>query len=227
MSNAQLGYGILVEMSLPATPTVWVEIEEVFSVTPPSDVDEQVDVTHYQSPDRRREFIAGLTDGGECAMEMNFIPGSTTDVFLIAAQGLPRNIRITYFNGVTVSFVGQRQGYEIAPPVDDKMTATATFKVTGEVTQAAAAAPVNSVLPSIAGTPQVGQTLTAHEGVWTGAPQFTYQWKNEGVNISLATNKTYVPVAGDIGDNLTVAVTGTNATGAATATSAEAIPVIA
>lgn len=41
----------------------------------------------------------------------------------------------------------------------------------------AAAIPANVVLPSIAGTPQVGQTLTANTGTWTNSPvSYAYQW---------------------------------------------------
>ncbi len=42
-----------------------------------------------------------------------------------------------------------------------------------------ASAPANTVLPSISGTVQVGQTLTASAGTWTGtAPiTYTYQWQ--------------------------------------------------
>lgn len=227
MSNAMTGMGILVRMADPAAPTVWTTLAEVFNVSPPADTDDQIDVTHYQSAGNRREFITGFTDGGEIPIEMNFVPGSATDVYMVASKGVTRIIEITYPNGVTVTFNGLRTGYEISPPIDDKMTATATFKVTGAITQTAAAAPVNSTLPAIAGLPKVGVVLTAFEGEWSGAPAFTYQWKKGGANISGATTRNYTPVVGDIGGALTVAVTGTNTTGSATATSTAAINVVA
>lgn len=226
MSEAIIGIGMLVEMSTPAAPTVWVEIEEAFDASPPNDTEDQIDVTHYQSPNRRREFIAGLTDGGEVAISLNHVPGSATDLFLIAAKGESRNIRITYFSGVQVEFLGARRGYEISSPVDDKMTAVATFKVSGDVTQSAAGIPVNSVKPSIAGIPQQGVVLTAHPGVWSPGGTFTYQWENDGTPIGGATSRTYTPVAGDIGDTLTVVVTCTNSEGNASAESAGAIDVV-
>src|SRR3954470_1748438 len=39
-------------------------------------------------------------------------------------------------------------------------------------------APTNTAAPSISGTPQVGQTLTANPGSWTSdtTPTFAYQW---------------------------------------------------
>lgn len=89
------------------------------------------------------------------------------------------------------------------------------------------AAPTNTALPTITGTAQVGQTLTAANGTWTGSPTFTRQWKKGGVNISGATSATYVPVEGDIGATITVTITGTNAGGSASATSAATAAVIA
>lgn len=86
--------------------------------------------------------------------------------------------------------------------------------------------PVNSVLPAITGTAQVGQTLTSSNGTWSGSPTFTRQWKANGTNISGATNSTYVPVVGDIGKTITVTVTATNAGGSATATSAATAAVV-
>lgn len=44
----------------------------------------------------------------------------------------------------------------------------------------AAAPPVNTVAPSISGSPDVGRTLTANPGTWTGDPTITYdyQWQS-------------------------------------------------
>lgn len=224
---ATIGYGILVEMSTPAAPTVWVEMAEVFDVSPPGDKQDMIDVTSYRSAGGRREFISGLTDGGEVSMEMNYAPGSTTDQWMIAAQGQNRNIRITYPNGVMISFVGVRQDYERKAPVDNKITATATFKVTGTITQSAAAAPANVTAPSISGLPKVGVVLTALEGEWTGVASYTYQWKKGGTNIAGATTRTYTPVSGDIGGSLTITVTATNTTGSTSVTSTAAIAVVA
>jgi len=38
-------------------------------------------------------------------------------------------------------------------------------------------APSNTVLPSISGTVQSGQTLTASSGTWSGASSYNYQWQ--------------------------------------------------
>lgn len=87
-------------------------------------------------------------------------------------------------------------------------------------------APTNFVAPSISGAPEVGQTLTASDGTWTGSPSFAYQWKRDGANIGGATNSTYLLVLADVNAAITVTVTGTNGGGSASATSAATATVV-
>lgn len=111
-----------------------------------------------------------------------------------------------------------------------EVTATNALGSASAVSAATAAvitAPTNTVLPAITGTAQVGQVLTVSNGTWTGSPTYTRQWKAAGVNISGATATTYTPVAGDVGKAITCTVTGTNAAGNASATSAATAAVIA
>ena len=82
--------------------------------------------------------------------------------------------------------------------------------------------PVNATAPSVAGTAQVGQTLTADPGTWTGtAPiEVEYQWvRCDGDGncqaIDGAIAETYLVVPEDIGNFLGVIVTATNAAGSA------------
>lgn len=146
MTDATIGYGSLFEVSdsaaSPNSPLEWVSVGEVASIKPPSSTTDQIDVTHMQSPGGRREFVAGLIDSGECSFEMNYVPGSTGDQLLLAilalAPGLRARVcRITYPNYVSDTFTGVLMTYEPTVPVDDKMTATVTFKVSGEIARGA------------------------------------------------------------------------------------------
>ena len=88
--------------------------------------------------------------------------------------------------------------------------------------------PANTALPTISGTPTVGQTLTAANGTWTGSPtSYTYQWLRDGTAISGATAQTYALVADDATTSISVTVTAHNAFGATPATSATVGPVAA
>lgn len=81
--------------------------------------------------------------------------------------------------------------------------------------------PVNTVAPVVSGTATVGQTLSTTNGTWTGepAPTFTYQWQRNNVNISSATNSTYLLVEADYNNPIRCVVTATNARGSVSANS--------
>jgi len=96
------------------------------------------------------------------------------------------------------------------------------------------ALPVNTVLPTIAGTAQVAQTLTAASGTWTGlSATFTYQWQRcdaagaNCVDLPGASAQTYIVTDADVGTTLRVAVTAQNAVGRVTAGSAQTVVVVA
>lgn len=93
----------------------------------------------------------------------------------------------------------------------------------------------NGPTPTVAGTAQEGQTLTATPGTYTGspAPTITYQWErlsSAGVyeaDISGATSATYVVAGALVGKKIRVKVTGTNTEGAEINRSAATATVIA
>ncbi|HST25923.1 MAG TPA: hypothetical protein VLJ76_08020 [Gaiellaceae bacterium] len=92
---------------------------------------------------------------------------------------------------------------------------------------AAPKAPANTVPPTISGAPQLGQTLTANPGTWSGPGPITlsYQWRRcdqFGGNcgfIAGALSQTYVPGSADVGHALRVRVTARNPFGSTSATS--------
>ena len=81
--------------------------------------------------------------------------------------------------------------------------------------------PVNTLAPAISGTPIVNNNLSVSTGTWTGipAPTFTYQWKNDGVNIGGAVASLYTLTTSDAPHTLNCIVVGTNTSGTVTATS--------
>lgn len=85
---------------------------------------------------------------------------------------------------------------------------------------AMAAPPANTALPTITGTPRVGETLTAQNGTWTNNPtSFQYQWQRcDGAGGSCATvagavEKTYLLTAADARRTMRVRVLAVNADG--------------
>ena len=83
--------------------------------------------------------------------------------------------------------------------------------------------PSNTVAPAISGTPEQGDTLTATTGTWIGtAPiTYTYLWSDG------STGASDTMTASNVGKNVSVTVTGTNAAGSTSATSSSVGPVTA
>jgi hypothetical protein len=87
--------------------------------------------------------------------------------------------------------------------------------------------PANTALPTIGGAAQVGQTLTASGGSWTGTTPIGYahQWRRcdstgaACANIGGATAASYVVASADAGRTLRIVVTASNSAGQASATS--------
>lgn len=103
----------------------------------------------------------------------------------------------------------------------------AVFGVAGNGNAASAAGPTNQSPPTISGTPQQGQTLTADPGKWSGSGTitFSYQWRRcdktggSCAGISGANSRLYDLVSQDVGQTLRVRVTAKDSTGSTSETS--------
>lgn len=142
VTTAQIGWGA--EFHLDNASNVLTELGEITAITPPNPQMADVEATHFKSPNRRREYIAGLIEDGEGTFEMNYDPGSATDALLRAAlsDGVTRSYMIVIPDGAgTWEITGDCvvKGYERNVPIDDRMTATLTVRFTGASSEAAGA----------------------------------------------------------------------------------------
>lgn len=93
-----------------------------------------IDVSAHDSPDNSKEFVPGMVDPGEVSMTINWDSAEAThqdvrdDIYVDSV----RTYRIEEPDGSTVTFDGFVTGFENARPVDDKLTADITMKVTGK-----------------------------------------------------------------------------------------------
>lgn len=141
MTDAAIGYGC--EFWLENNSATLTELAEIISVNPPNPQTADVEATHMKSPNRRREYIAGLIDDGEAEIEMNYVPGSATDTLIQQAQteGDPRAYRIVIPDGAfgwKIEGTCIVKGYQRNTPIDDRMTATLTIRFSGAASEEAA-----------------------------------------------------------------------------------------
>jgi hypothetical protein len=148
--------------------------------------------------------------GGNNGVDCDTIAGETRNTYVLSAADVGHTIRSRV----------------IATNADGEASANSDKTA---VVQASATAgpPANQTPPTISGTAQEKQTLTASQGSWTGAqPQtYTFQWRRCDqtgagcADIAGATKATYVLTTSDIGHTLRVTVTAHNSLGDASATS--------
>lgn len=130
-TNAAIGYGSV--FGIYDGVSAYTAVAEVTSITPPGRSRDAIDATHMSSPNRYREFIAGLLDAGEVSISINFVP-AVSDVIITAMEAGVGTFQITHPNGVRLQFSAVVTNYEPDVPLDDKMAATITLKVSGKPT---------------------------------------------------------------------------------------------
>ena len=111
-------------------------IAEVNSITGPNLSRDTIDVTSLDTTGGYREFIGGFRDGGEISLEMNFTEASfdaLKDDFE-SADVQAYTIVFSDTGSTTLGFSGLVTAIGVAVPMDDKVTANVTIKISGQVT---------------------------------------------------------------------------------------------
>lgn len=132
-----LGTQFLRETAVPAT---FESIANVTDISGPSRSREAIEVTAHDSPNKYREFIKGLKDGGEVEITLNYDPASATHASLDAdfEEDDLRKYQIillpdepdehTWAFSALITDLGDEY------PIDGQMERTATFKISGKPT---------------------------------------------------------------------------------------------
>lgn len=143
-TEARIGWGGKLLVSSDLTEANLVQLSEVRDVNFPQIETDEHEVTHLQSPNRFKEFIAGLKDGGEFTATLNYVPGGATDILLTDALGSTnRKVRIVIpddsgtgtadWNWTCTAFVKRYAPDSMEP--NAPITATVTFRVGGAIEQ--------------------------------------------------------------------------------------------
>jgi hypothetical protein len=132
-----IGHGSIIQFSTD-DGTTFTKITRVKSFTFPAKAFDDVETTHFESPGREREFMAGLIDNGEVTITHSHTPddgsGTNLDAQLNDALGSNVQISITVNGGQERTFNAFLKGYQPNIPLDDEMVAEITFRMGGEIT---------------------------------------------------------------------------------------------
>jgi hypothetical protein len=140
-SEARIGWGS--EFFLADANGTLVELDEVTSVALPEEMADDVEVTHLKSPGKRKEYRPGLIEPGDGTIELNYIPGSATDVLIRAAAGGGIRAFKTTLPDETGSPAWAVEGYlyvkgrSRSVPIGDRMTTTVSVRFSGPSTEEA------------------------------------------------------------------------------------------
>lgn len=133
-SDATIGHGLQFQRGDGAESEVFTTVAEVTNLSGPGMSRDTVDVTHMGTPDAFREFIAGLADPGEITLDVNFLPADSShgDMLNDFNNRVVRNYRLIWphTGNPQWQITGVMTGFETTAPIDDKISATFTIKVT-------------------------------------------------------------------------------------------------
>jgi len=134
-------YGTLLQRGDGGGPETFTSIAELTSVSGPNLSMDTIDVTHMGSANAYREFIAGLKDGGDVSMDVNFLPADATQNMAAGIMAdldarTKRNFQVVWSDtAATVwSFSAFVTGFSPSSSLGDKLSATITLKITGKPT---------------------------------------------------------------------------------------------
>jgi predicted secreted protein len=127
-------YGTQFQRGDGGEPEVFTTVGEATNISGPELERETIDVTSHDSPDRFREWVGGLVDGGEVTFEVNWDPAIHVPLQDDFDDPLPRNYQIVLptVPGGTFAFAGFITGMSHEFPHDGKMAAEFTFKISGK-----------------------------------------------------------------------------------------------
>lgn len=138
MTLASIGYGTKFALENAPGSGVFVNIAEIDDLTPPNEKADVLDATNFDSPNGYKEFIAGMVDPGDTKFQMNFLPGSASEILILAARAsrVAYAAKITFPSGQIWTFQLLVLEYSPAAPADKKMTCQVSGKVSGSIARA-------------------------------------------------------------------------------------------
>lgn len=206
------------ELQFPANlaPQQWSVVPSLGSTGEPGHRKVSVAGSVQIPPGFQLRNYSGLTAGGVASLQQTrqILAGQTWVTNSKMAVGATCHSVMFWFRERDAVFL-------LAHPLGDALT----FKIpSADESDGGVQSLVNTALPQIAGSPAVGQTLTATAGSWSlPTSQIAFQWQRDGADILGATGQSYVVSAADAFQKMRVVVTAKSGALVASAISTEVL----
>jgi len=130
------GVGAELQRSNMLSSPTFTAIGEINDISGPNMSRNTIDTTALDTEGGYRTFIGGFRDGGELQLEMNFTMDGYDDLKSDFESSDPRDYKIVLpdAGATALSFTGLVTALGLKIPTDDKVTASCTIKISGEVT---------------------------------------------------------------------------------------------
>lgn len=111
---------------------VYTALAEVMDISGPNGTVGDVDITHLLSSNVAKDYIPGFHDGGTVSFTMRFNAANLATMYGFIRSS--KYWRITCSNGSKWDFYGHINGYGTEVPLEEDITQTFQFKLSGKPT---------------------------------------------------------------------------------------------
>lgn len=133
--TAQIGHGLDFQRSSDGTSGgTFATVGQITEPTLPNMTKDSVEKTHTKSPEKWREFFAGLKDAGEFSLDTIFDPSDPNVVAFLNEFNSDDNgyYKIIFPDATEWGFEAFMTAISPSSPIDDKMMSTITYKLSGK-----------------------------------------------------------------------------------------------
>ncbi|GGE26615.1 hypothetical protein SAMN05421774_11253 [Gemmobacter megaterium] len=135
-TGVNIGWGAVVRIGRGETPD-WTTLEGVGDFEFPQMQADDIDVTSHSSPNRTKEFIAGMADNGEMSLPLDYIPDNPQDLLLRVLNQTKELIQVSIrpagSNLDPEVYACYVRSYGRTAPVQGKSSATLVLRISGIV----------------------------------------------------------------------------------------------
>lgn len=132
-------FGTALKRTNSDSPVTYTTIANVENIEGPGFTSEDIEVTSHDSPNRFKEWVAGLKDGAELKMDINWDPSAVTHESLLddydAASSKAYQLVWPTSPTITWTFSAYIKEFTPKAPVAGKLSASVTYKIAGAVTR--------------------------------------------------------------------------------------------